>query len=224
MGESIRWCTFDCYGTLIDWDAGVRASLQSILGPRLGGIDLEQFARRWEALQFGLIQGPYQRYRTILAESLRATLKEFGIPEAPDDAQRFVASMPTWQPFPDTRSCLEATHRHTKLAIISNVDDDILAQSVRLMGVTFDALITAEQAQSYKPSIKPFRLALERLGVQPGELLHVAFGFKYDIGPAQSLGFRTCWVNRHGEPRPAGATPDHEIRDLRGLGALVAAP
>lgn len=168
-----------------------------------------------------MIQKEYQPYREILAQSLVRALGDFGVSIGPDEGARFAASMPTWPPFPDTKPALDALRGRVKLAIISNVDDDILAQSVRLMDVAFDALITAQQARAYKPSLRPFELALGQLGCSPKDVLHVAFGFQYDIGPAQRLGLRTCWVNRYGKPRPGLIQPDYEVRDLRGLVSIV---
>lgn len=220
-GIQIIWVTFDCYGTLIDWDFGIRQALRAIFGRRLTGVEEGVLFSHWEAIQYELIQKDYQPYREILAQSLGRALGDFGISVEPGEGARFAASMPTWPPFPDTKPALDALRGRVKLAIISNVDDDILAQSVRLMDVAFDALITAQQAKAYKPHLRPFELALSRLGCSPQDILHVAFGFQYDISPAQRLGLRTCWVNRSGGPRPGPIQPDYEVRDLRGLVSIV---
>ena len=133
-------------------------------------------------------------------------------------------AMESWQPFPDTVPALtRARQAGLRLAIVSNTDRSIMEHTLRQLEVDFDEVIVAEDARAYKPSEAPFERALEILGEDPGRILHVAFGFKYDIGPAKRLGFRTAWVNRHGEPRPGDAAPDHEWRDLWGLAELAEA-
>jgi 2-haloalkanoic acid dehalogenase type II len=130
--------------------------------------------------------------------------------------------MRSWQPFPDTRPALErARAAGMRLAIVSNTDRDIIAHTVRQIGVRFDDVITAEDAGAYKPADAVFEYALDRLGVAPGDILHVAFGFKYDIGPAARHGMQSAWVNRHAEPPPGEEPFDHEWRDLWPLAELA---
>ncbi|GBC98343.1 (S)-2-haloacid dehalogenase 4A [bacterium HR17] len=217
------WVTFDCYGTLIDWDAGVRNFLRDLLTRKGVTVDLDALHRRWEAVQFDLIRQAYRPYKEILRLSLEAALKEFGIPYAPEDGDAFAASMPTWQPFPDVPPTLHELKRHARIAIISNTDNDILRESVRLMGVVFDALITAEDARVYKPDLRIFAFALERLGEAPDRILHVAFGFHYDLAPAKQVGMVTCWLNRTGEPKPEGVEPDFIVGGLPEVCALLSA-
>lgn len=206
--SGFAWVTFDCYGTLIDWDSGIRKFLNELLSRKGASVDLDSLHRRWEEIQFELIQREYRPYKDILRLSLGETLKEFGIPYAPEDGDDFAASMPTWQPFPDVPPTLQELKRHARIAIISNTDNDILRESVRLMGVEFDALVTAEDAKVYKPSPRIFEFALQRLKEAPERILHVAFGFKYDLAPAKQVGMATCWLNRTGEPKPEGIEPD----------------
>jgi 2-haloacid dehalogenase len=217
--------TFDCYGTLVDWEGGLGTFLYS-LALREGGTQLEPgrvMRERWEAIQFELIQGDYRPYKEVLTESLRLWAEERGLPLPPDDGEGLVRSMRSWQPFPDTRpALLAAREAGMRLAIVSNTDRDIIEHTLRQLEVPFDGIVTAEDCQAYKPSRAVFEQALERLGADPAEVLHVAFGFKYDIGPAAEVGCRTAWVNRHAEPPPAGARADHEWRDLFGLAELAA--
>jgi len=206
--SGFAWVTFDCYGTLIDWDAGIRNFLKDLLARKGALVDLDSFHRRWEEVQFDLIQREYRPYKDVLRLSLEATMEEFGVPYAPEDGDAFAKSMPTWQPFPDVPQALRELKRHARIAIISNTDNDILRESVKLMGADFDALITAEDAKVYKPSPRIFEFALQRLGEAPERILHVAFGFKYDLAPAKQVGMVTCWLNRTGEPKPEGVEPD----------------
>ncbi len=215
------WVTFDCYGTLIDWDNGIRSFLSDLLARKGAQVDLDTLHRRWEAIQFDLIQQDYRPYKDILRLSLEATLKEFGVPYAPEDGDAFAASMPTWRPFPDVPPTLRELKRHARIAIISNTDNDILAASVRLMGVAFDALVTAEDARVYKPNPAIFSFALQHIGESPDRILHVAFGFHYDLKPAKQVGLHTCWLNRTREPMPEGVVPDFVLTDFRQLPQLV---
>jgi 2-haloacid dehalogenase len=145
-----------------------------------------------------------------------------GIKDADVYGPAIVGSMRAWQPFPDTRPALtEAREAGVKLVILSNTDRDIISHSVRQIGVPFDEVVVAEDVGAYKPSLKNFERVLEVVGEDPADVLHVAFGFKYDIGPAKQLGMGSAWVNRHSEPLPDPDTvPDYEWRDLWGLAEL----
>jgi 2-haloalkanoic acid dehalogenase type II len=220
--SKFAWVTFDCYGTLIDWDTGIRSFLHELLNRKGISADIESLHRRWEAIQFELIQQEYRPYKEILRLSLEATLREFGISYEPEDGDAFAASMPTWKPFPDVPKALSELKRFARIAIISNTDNDILRESVKLMGVEFDALITAEDAKVYKPSHRIFEFALQRLNELPERILHVAFGFKYDLAPAKQVGMKTCWLNRSSEPKPKGVEPDFVVSTMEEVVRLAA--
>ncbi len=201
----VRVATFDCYGTLIDWEGGLGTFLYALAlehgDPNPG--NGRALRERWEAIQFDLIQGDYRPYKQVLADSLRAWMGERGYPWDAAAGDALVRAKRSWQPFPDTRPALQAAKdAGLRLVILSNTDDDIVAHSLRHLEVPFDDVVTAEQCRSYKPALANFERTLERVGEPPDRVLHVAFGFKYDIGPAQRLGFRTAWVNRHAEPAP----------------------
>ena len=215
-----RLATFDCYGTLVDWEGGAATFLYGI-ALREGDSDAPNgrtLRDRWEQLQFELVSGPYKPYKQILAESLRAWAEERGYSVTDHDAEALVRAMRGWQPFPDTRPALTRVREAgMKLAIISNTDRDIIEHTLRHIDVPFDDVIVAEDCGAYKPADTVFEQALARFGEDPADVLHVAFGFKYDIGPAQRLGCRTAWVNRHVEKQPGEEKPDYEWRDLWGL-------
>lgn len=213
--------TFDCYGTLIDWERGILACFEQILRGKRADVDLRTFHRYWEEVQFQLIQEEFKPYRQILRESLAETLAAFGLPYVADDGEAFAAAMPTWEPFPEVKASLALLKGRFPLIIISNTEDGILAESIRRIGLPFDQTITAEEARVYKPNRKIFEYALAKLGAHPEEVLHVAYGFKYDIIPAKALGLMTVWVNRTGEQNPEPVEADAVIRDLRGLPGLV---
>jgi len=218
-------CTFDCYGTLIDWEGGLGAFLYDYAlrcrDDRANGRELRE---RWEAIQFEVIAGEYRRYADVLADSLRLLAGERGWPYSDDDGKALARSMRSWQPFPDTGPALRAAHEAgLRLVIVSNTDRDIIEHSLKHIEAPIDDVVTAEDVGSYKPGPAHFERALEVIGEPAERILHVAFGFKYDIGPAQQLGFRSAWVNRRGEPKPGPADPDLEWRDLWGLADLAAA-
>jgi 2-haloalkanoic acid dehalogenase type II len=217
-------CTFDCYGTLIDWEGGLGAFLYS-LALRNGESALEPgrvLRERWEEIQFGLVRGEYGPYKGVLADSLRAWCEERGYPYDDADGEALVRAMRSWQPFADTRPALSRVREAgVRLVIVSNTDRDIIEHSLRHLEVRFDDVVTAEDVRSYKPADPHFEEALRRIGEPPDRILHVAFGFKYDIGPAQRHGMATAWINRHEEPPPGEARPDYEWRDLWGLAALA---
>ncbi|MDQ3934308.1 MAG: haloacid dehalogenase type II [Actinomycetota bacterium] len=220
--------TFDCYGTLIDWEGGFGSFLyEKALRARVDElVPGRELRERFEAIQFELIQGEYRPYKDVLAESLRLLCEERGWPYDPaEDGKAVVRAMRSWQPFPDTRPALRRTRAAgVRLMIVSNTDRDIMEHTLRQLEVPFDDVQVAEDVGAYKPSDEVFRRALERIGEPPERVLHVAFGFKYDIGPAARAGMRTAWVNRHQEPPPGDSPYDHEWRDLWGLAELAEAP
>lgn len=200
--------TFDCYGTLIDWEGGMRAAL--------GRSVPQAFTDRYIAIEME-VEKTYRAYREVLRIALARTLREFGIT---GDERTFADSIRMWPPFPETRAALEelrgAGHR---LAILSNVDDDILAESVRLIGVPFDWIVTAQSVGSYKPAPGPWE-RMERLRGGVPWTAHVGASLLHDVVPAAARGLRTVWINRSGAP-VAGAAPTGVLSDLRGLHRML---
>ena len=218
---AVKVATFDCYGTLIDWEGGLGAFLYD-LARRNGDSDPgpgSELRERWEQIQFELIQGRYRTYRDVLHDALRTWVGERGYRWNTNEGEALERSMQSWQPFPDTIPALSrAKQAGLRLVIVSNTDRHIMDQTLRqLAPLTFDAVVLAEDVRAYKPSSTPFTRALEVADADPREVLHVAFGFKYDIPPAQALGMQTAWVNRRREAAPGEARPDYEWRDLWGL-------
>jgi 2-haloacid dehalogenase len=219
--------TFDCYGTLIDWEGGLGTFLYDLL-LRLGESSPppgRQLRERWEEIQFELVQGEYKDYSTVLSLSLARFLRERDQPYNEHDGQALEQLMGSWQPFPETVPALRrAKAAGLELAILSNTDRGIIRQTLdQLDGVEFDEVVVAEDVRAYKPSPENFQALSDRLGRRRDRVLHVAFGFKYDIGPAQAAGYHAAWVNRHREQPPDGAAPDYEWSDLWGLAELAEA-
>jgi 2-haloacid dehalogenase len=172
--------------------------------------------------------GPYQPYAHILATVMQGLGERLGFRPTDAELQALAGSVGDWPEFPDSPAALRALKGRFKLAIISNIDDELFAASNRRLGVEFDWIVTAQQARSYKPSSNNFRVALERIGLPKERLLHVAQSLFHDHVPAKALGWETVWVNRRrgkpgfGATPPATAQPDLEVPDLRTLAELAA--
>lgn len=224
VGGPIRAATFDCYGTLVDWEGGVASFLYD-LARRCGDKEPEPGAvlrERWEALQFERLK-PYRPYREVLSDSLSEWAGRHGHRWNERHGHELCDSMRSCQPFPDTIPALRrAKQAGIKLVIVSNTDRAIMAHTLRqLDGVEFDEVVVAEDVREYKPGLGPFRRALDLIGEPPSHVLHVAIGFEYDIGPAQHLGMQTAWVNRRAEQAPGSERADYQWRDLWGLAELA---
>jgi len=215
--------TFDCYGTLIDWDSGIRAYLGGVLARKRAAIDLEEFYRHWYyEHELKTIAGPFMLYRQVLQQSLQGALRDFGLPVEPDDGADFGAAMESWEPFPESVEVLAILAGRYPLAVISNSQHDIIRHAVARLGSPFTFVVTAEDARAYKPAARPFELALERANVGPQDALHVAQSQMVDLPRSKPMGIPTIWINRQREPlRPGTPEPDHVLDDLRPLPALL---
>jgi 2-haloacid dehalogenase len=214
--------TFDCYGTLIDWETGIWDALVPVLRRHRVLPERERALETYAALEAEAERGPYREYKSVLREVLVGIGRSAGFEPTAAECTAFARSVGEWPAFADTPQALRALHRRFRLAIVSNVDDDLFAATAPRLGETFDWVITAEQARSYKPAHANFRLALERIGLPRERVLHVAQSLYHDIAPANALGIASVWVNRR-RGRPGGATPagiaapDFEVPDLRTL-------
>jgi 2-haloacid dehalogenase len=225
--RQFEWISFDCYGTLIDWESGILGYLQPLLRRKqcyLGNSDIlkmySEFEPREQALE-------YRCYREVLASVVGDFARELHFEADHEDATGLAESIREWRPFEDTVPALRALHRDYKLAILSNIDDDLFASSAERLGIPFNCVVTAQQAHSYKPSVRNFELLLEQLAIPCSRLLHVAESLYHDVAPAKSLGIATVWVNRR-KGKPAAASkfvdvhPDVEVPDLGRLAELRA--
>jgi 2-haloacid dehalogenase len=222
--------TFDCYGTLIDWESGLLRALRPLLWSHGHDMSDPQILDIYSELE-PIAQNPYRRYRQVLADVVRGFGDRLGFFVSDSEAESLPESLQHWLPFPDAGAALTRLATRYKLAIISNTDDDLFAASARRLQVEFDEVITAEQAKAYKPSVGPFRLALERLGLPASRVLHVGQSVYHDVVPATSLGMATVLVYRRGfgATRPVEGRPDLTVPDLktlasRALGGQSASP
>jgi 2-haloacid dehalogenase len=219
--------TFDCYGTLIDWESGILAGLRPVVersGVRVpDDVLLETYAGHEARIE----AGPYLRYREVLALALRGVGADLGAEVTDEDAAAFGGSVVDWPAFPDSAEALATLHARYRLGVLTNCDDDLFAGSSRRLGDPFDMVVTAQQAGAYKPSLHGFALVFERIGVPRDRILHVAQSLFHDHVPAKSLGLATVWVDRRhgrdgsGATPPAVATPDLVVPDMATLVRLV---
>ncbi len=219
--------TFDCYGTLIDWETGLWDALGPILADHRVTVSPDRALELYGALETEAERGPYQDYRSVLRTVLEGLGSRLGFTPTPAERERFAASVKDWPAFPDSPRALQALKTKYKLAIVSNIDDDLFAFSAKKLQVEFDWIVTAQQVGTYKPSPNNFRVAFERIGVPPSRILHVAQSLYHDIAPARSLALASVWVNRRhgkagsGATPPAQAQPDLEVPDLQSLARTI---
>ena len=199
-----RWATFDCYGTLVDWNGGIRAELENLFGVEHADRLLVHYHELEPEIQAA---EPASSYRAVLTLALERLAREEGLAVPEGEANALARSLPSWPVFDDVRPALaEARDRGWKLAILSNTDRDLLDESMKVIGVPFDASIVAGEIGSYKPAKRHWEVFREETGAEPEAHVHVAQSLYHDIEPATELGIRTIWVNRLGEPndpRPA---------------------
>jgi 2-haloacid dehalogenase len=221
--------TFDCYGTLIDWESGILSALRPILRAHSVQVSDESLLELYAGLESTGESGVYRPYREILHEVMRGLAGRLGFEPTPTELTALAASVGEWPAFPDTPAALQALKQRFGLGIISNIDDDLFAASNQHLGVTFDWVITAQQVRSYKPSTRNFQVAFDRIGLPEQQLVHVAQSLFHDHVPAKSLGLDTVWVNRRagkpgsGATPPATAQPDLEVPDLQTFAAIACA-
>jgi 2-haloacid dehalogenase len=219
--------TFDCYGTLIDWESGIWEALRPVLAHHGIALMADQALELYGELEVEAERGSYHEYQTVLRMVLEGLGSRLGFVPTSTELQRFSESVKDWPAFPDSTGALQALKKKYKLAIISNIDDNLFAFSAQRLQTPFDWVITAQQAKSYKPSLNNFHLAFERIGSPTTKILHVAQSLFHDIVPAKALGLSTVWVNRRhdkagfGATPPAQAQPDLEVPDLQTLAGTI---
>jgi len=208
--------TFDCYGTLIDWRRGITQVLQPILQNHGVAVDDEALFMRYLQAEAEIESGEFVPYRDVLRQVVRRLGTYYDVTPTNADAARLADSVGQWPPFTDTNDALRRLQEHVRLAVVSNVDDDLFYETARHFSISFDEVVTGEQVGRYKPALEPFETAFTRLGVPPNRVLHVAQSVHHDLNPAGRLGLSCAWVQRYGtrftdaEPQmpPAATVPD----------------
>jgi 2-haloacid dehalogenase len=211
--------TFDCYGTLIDWETGILGALRPLVQARGKTLSDQELLELYGELEAEVERGPYRKYRAVLREVVRGLGERLGFAASAAEMDSLPDSLGHWPPFPDTVAALKRLKAKYQLAIISNTDDALFAETAKLLQVPFDAVVTAEQCRSYKPSLNNFRVALERLGVPPAKVLHCGQSRHHDIAPAKQMGLANVLVTRRGQGAVVAnaAQPDLEVPDLKTL-------
>lgn len=224
--SQFQWLSFDCYGTLINWEAGILGYIRPVLKRKECTVSDDRILNLYSEFEPRRQELPYRTYREVLAEVMRDFAGEFRVEVSDEEARGLADSIRDWEPFADTVAALRRLRSRYKLAVLSNIDDDLFALTAPKLGIELDALVTAQQAGSYKPSLRNFESLLNRLQMDKSKLLHVAESLYHDVAPARSLGIATVWVNRR-QGRPAAATkliaeqPDVEVRTVGELADLA---
>jgi 2-haloacid dehalogenase len=222
--------TFDCYGTLINWEEGILGCLHRILAAHRTNkeVDDAEILELYGDFEASAEAEEYRRYREVLQFVVRRFGDRLGFTPTDEEVRSLPESLRDWKPWPDTVAALNLLRSRFRLAVISNVDDDLFATTQPQLGVKFDQVITAQQAGAYKPSLKIFELALSRIGIPANRILHVGQSIYHDVIPAQALGLATVWVNRPsaragvGAVKSAEGKPDLVVSSLAELAAASA--
>lgn len=219
----IRVVTFDCYGTLINWEPGILGALKPILTAHNAQLSDAEILRIYGELEAGAEAGEYRSYREVLREVVRGLGERLGFQPSAVEQNSLPESIRNWEPFPDILAALARLQSKLQLGIISNIDDDLFAATEQRLQTKFGFVVTAAQARAYKPSLRNFELAEKRIGVERCQWLHAGQSVYHDVVPARALGVATVWVNRPsarpniGAVRQASAQPDLEVHSLTEL-------
>lgn len=230
---NVKAVTFDCYGTLIDWDGGIGRHFAGWPRNRRAEASLEEILGRFAEAQRRHQAGPaYKSYRTVLRDAYADVAGEFGITGCAPAAERFARSVGDWPPFPDTVEALRRLKEHFVLGVVSNVDDESFARTHDVLGGLIDEVVTADEVRAYKPRPAHFERMLARLaarGIARREIVHLAQSRFHDIAPARELGVVSIWVDRpagrpgRGVTVESDAAPDHRVTDLLEAADLILA-
>jgi 2-haloalkanoic acid dehalogenase type II len=213
--------TFDCYGTLIDWESGIAGAFLQAGADDGVTFTREEILRAYAGVEHRVQAEGYRTYREILRDTATRVAKVLGWPIASERAGFLAESLPSWQPFPDTNPSLERlVNAGCRLGILSNIDDDLLAETRKHFTVDFDIVVTAQQVRSYKPGHAHFLTARELIG--PSRWLHAAESHFHDIVPTNILGIDNAWINRQRQTELPGGTPTFKFDDLAGLADAMA--
>jgi len=215
----VQAISFDCYGTLIDWDGGIDRAFADLAS--LEGADPVRLAVDRAEMEQDVQRGSYRPYGEVLRRTLRAAARKQNLEPTAAELAAFAASIQGWPPFPDSHDALLLLAERYQLVLLSNVETHVLEKSIALLDAPFAACVTAEEVRSYKPRPAHFQEGLARLDLDANQVVHVAGSLYHDIRPASALGWRTVWVNRLDEPLPADVTPDLVVPDMASAAAAL---
>lgn len=223
--EGIEWVSFDCYGTLVDWETGISSAIGEVIADRGMAKSREEILALYSQIE-PRVQGSatFLNYRSVLRRVMALVGDELGFCCTERELDCLATTLPGWPVFPEMVDALRTLKERYKLAVISNVDDDLFAGTATALGVDFDVVVTAEQVGSYKPNLSNFHTAAARMGVERQKWLHVAESLYHDIAPANRIGVKSVWVNRPergGGTRVVDAEPDLVAPDLAVLARMM---
>lgn len=214
-----KYITFDCYGTLIDFNMSRMA--REVYSDRLSGEELERFVSLFSGYRVDEVLGPYKPYREVIVNALSRTCARTQVKYDAEEVERFYDAIPSWGPHPDVPEGLARLAKKYKLVILSNAADDQIMQNVEKLGAPFHKVFTAQQAQSYKPRMQGFEYMFRELGCEPEDVLHVSSSLRYDLMTAESMGIKhKVFVKRGHEP----STPEYnyyEVDDIKQLAGML---
>jgi 2-haloacid dehalogenase len=221
--------TFDCYGTLINWESGILAGLRPMLAR--AGVDAsdDEVLEVYAAFEAAAEAGPYLRYREVLGRCMREVADRYGVEATDAEVAAFGDSVGSWPAFPDSATALATLHDRFRLGVITNCDEDLFARSAARLETVFDWVVTAESVERYKPDPRAFEVAIARMGLPVERVLHVAQSLFHDHVPARRFGLTTVWIDRRhdrpgfGATPPADATPDATFPDMASFAAAATA-
>jgi 2-haloacid dehalogenase len=213
-----KYVTFDCYGTLINFD--MAGAARRVYGAQLSEPAMSAFIKDFSAYRLDEVLGAWKPYAEVVHNAIARTCKRNGVAFRPEDAQAIYEEVPTWGPHPDVPAGLARVAKEIPLVILSNAMNSQIGSNVEKLGAPFHAVFTAEQAGSYKPRMKGFDYMLDALGCGPEDITHVSSSFRYDLMTAYDLGIKSkVWVNRGHEP----VNPYYEYTEIKDIGGLAAA-
>ncbi len=220
--QNKKYITFDCYGTLIDWEGGIRNAVKKLIDKHGFNLNLDTISDKYIKVELEVEAEQYRKYHKVLQLASKRLLKGEGFDISDEDALEFADSIFSWQPFPETHDILASLKaKGYKLVILSNIDNAIINKSVELIGIDFDGVVTAEEVGSYKPAYGHWGEMLKRFNAKKEEVLHVAASYVHDIIPAKEQGFDAIWINRNDEQPTREIRPDMEFRDLKPLSEVL---
>ena len=222
MFKNKEFITFDCYGTLIDWEGGIKSAAKNIADKNGFNLNLDGVSDKYIKVELEVEHEQYRKYHEVLQLSAKKLFKNEGFEISDGDTLEFADSIYSWKPFPETNKVLSGLKgKGYKLVILSNIDNEIIRRSIELIGINFDGVVTAEEVGSYKPEHGHWVEMLKRFNTSKDRVLHVAASYVHDIIPAKEQGFDAIWINRNNEKPTSDILPNKELSDLTKLPELL---
>ena len=223
LPKDVQFVSFDCYGTLIDWETGVYEAFQKEADRDGFTIDRDALVPRFVEVQREIQRGSYELYAEVLRRTAVRVAKELGWDLESSRSNFLPNSVPSWHPFRESNAQLERLAKKYEIGVLSNIDDKLLGATRRHLRADFDLVVTAQQVRSYKPDPAHFKECARRIDKRKRNWVHIASGYPTDVEPCLQQRIPVIWVNRHAEKVEGGKKPDAEVRTFREAGKLLKA-